>query len=370
MHAMSGKGSGRPAVIEIIYAPLIGGSETLALDLCRRWKAEGIPVRICCLYEREGALTALFDRAGIPYDLLDIGGRTLIGRWFAVGRYLLSWRPRAVHVHHFGLLVNVFIPAYLTGCSNVVFTEHSSLLISQRRWMRKMLRFTVRFVRKMTCVSSALVEYFDRLGVPSGKMAIVYNGVDTGRFRPPADPRAADGPVRIVAVGRMVEEKDYPLLLKALAELKRAGLAFVAEVVGDGPLAPQLRHLHAALDLGAQVRFLGRCEDIPEILRRSDIYVLSSKSEGMPIALLEAMATALPVVATAVDAVPEVIVDGINGLLVPPGDPRALAAALARLIADPELRARIGARGLRDVRTLFSIESTTQLYAEHLGIAR
>ncbi|MHB1529571.1 MAG: glycosyltransferase family 4 protein [Acidiferrobacteraceae bacterium] len=355
-------------VIEIIYAPLIGGSETLAFGLCRRWQAKGVPVRICCLYEREGPLIAMFQQEGIAYDLLDIGGKGLLGRWFAVGRYLRRHQPQAIHVHHFGLLVNVFAPAYLTGCSNIVFTEHSAYAIAHRRWMRRAMKFVVHFVKQMTCVSSSLLAYFNGLGVPVHKIAIVYNGVDTERFHP-SRLRSSRPEIRLVAVGRMVEEKDYPLLLEALARLKKRGYTFRAEIVGDGPLAPALRRQHKYLGLKGEVKFLGPRAEIPEILRRSDIYVLSSKSEGMPIALLEAMATGLAIAATAVEAVPEMIVDNVNGLLVAPGDPDALASAIARLIEDPELRARLGARAAEDASSLFSIEHTTELYAQYLEIA-
>ncbi|HET9122580.1 MAG TPA: glycosyltransferase [Acidiferrobacteraceae bacterium] len=358
----------REQIIEIIYAPLIGGSETLALDLSRRWRAAGVDVRICCLYERSGALTSQFDAAGVPYDLLNIGGKCALGRALAVGRYLRKHRPRAVHVHHFGILLNVLPAALLTGCPTVVFTEHSIFGIARKPWMRRAVRWVTRFVSKMTCVSNALVEYFGTLGVADDKMALVYNGVDTHKFQPPQCPRPIPAVPRIIAVGRLVEEKDYPILLQALRLLKDRGIAFTAEIVGTGPLADALAAERVALGLTAEVQFLGRREDVAQLLQAADIYVLSSKSEGMPIALLEAMATALPVVATAIAAVPEVIVNENNGLLVPPADPVALADGLARLIADPALRARIGQRGLVDVSRLFSIESTTELYAEYLGI--
>ncbi|MHB1587184.1 MAG: glycosyltransferase family 4 protein [Acidiferrobacteraceae bacterium] len=360
---------GREDVIEIIYAPLVGGSETLAFDLCKRWHARGIRVRICCLYEREGPLTQLFEREGIAYDLLDIGSKGLLGRWFTIGRYLRKHRPLAIHVHHFGLLVNVFVPAYLTGSANLVFTEHSTYVMARRGWMRRAIRFVVCFVSQMTCVSSSILDYFNRLGVPEGKMAVVYNGVDTNRFHPPAQRHSSAVEVRVVAVGRMVEEKDYPTLFAALAILKVRGYRFRAQIVGDGPLAQELALQHEHLGLASHVQLLGRRAEIPEILRRSDIYVLSSKSEGMPIALLEAMATGLAIAATSVEAVPEVIVDNVNGLLVPKGDERALADAIARLIDDPVLRLRLGARAIEDARTLFSIENATAMYARYLDIA-
>lgn len=358
----------RQLIVEVIYAPLIGGSETLAFTLCKQWKSQGIATRICCLYEKQGELTALFDAAGLDYDLLDIGGKSILLRWWIVGRYLWKWRPRAVHVHHFGSLFNVFLPAALTGSWNVVYTEHSSLLIARTGWIRRAIPILSRFVRKVTCVSNKLVQFLGRdLGVPSRKLATVYNGVDTRRFHPRVGARA-EGPLRVGAVGRLVEEKDYPMLLRAFALLKDSGVAFAGVIVGDGPLAAALAQQIDALGLRDTVSLYGRREDIPELMRDFDIYVLSSMSEGMPIAVLEAMATGLPIAATAVDAVPEVLAHEVNGLLVPKGDAAAMAAAIIRLAKDPELGVRLGEAALADVRSLFSIENATQLYAEYLGL--
>lgn len=358
----------RRLIIEVIYAPLIGGSETLAFTLCKQWKADGIDTRICCLYEKQGALTAQFEAAGIPYDLMDVGELGLFRRWVRLTVYFLRYRPSAIHAHHLGTLITALIPAYLSGCWNVVYTEHSSYLIAETGWMRRAVLIASRFVRKITCVSNKMVEYFNKeLRVPARKLVTVYNGVDTETFRPASDDKAR-GVVTIGAVGRAVEEKDYPLFLRALAILKDRGVAFSACIAGDGPLRSDLERLARELGLGQTLTFLGRRADIPKVLRSLDIYALSSKNEGMPIAILEAMATGLAVVSTAVDAVPEVIVHEANGLLVPVGDAAGFADALERLISNPALRARLGNAALHDVRALFSIQSTKELYAEYLGI--
>ncbi len=362
--------SERNLVIEVIYAPLVGGSETLAFALCKQWKAQGVAVRICCLYEKQGALIALFEEAGIAYDLLDIGGKSWLQRWLRVARYFWKLKPRVIHAHHLGTLVNVLVPAYITGCTYVVYTEHSSLEICKTEWMRRVIPLASRLVKKVTCVSNTLVEFFAKeLGVPSNKLVAIYNGVDTTKFKPGTVSDRARSKIRIGAVGRLVEEKDYPTLLRALALLKALGVRFEAEIIGDGPLACDLHSLAKELQITDVLLFRGHRQDIPELLRELDIYVLCSQSEGMPIAVLEAMATGLPVVATNVDAVPEVVKHNVNGILVEKGDPCALADAVQGLICDPVLRQRLGSLGLQDVGAAFSINNTTRIYAEHLGIA-
>lgn len=358
----------RELVVEVIYAPLVGGSEMLAFNLCKEWQALGIKTRICCLYERGGALTAMFEKAGISYDLLDIGGHGLLGRWMRTWRYFLRTRPSAIHVHHLGSLINVLLPAYLSGCFNLVYTEHSAYAIERTRWMRRVLPVISRLVKRFTCVSHNLAEVFTTIGVPVGRVVTIYNGVDTERYKPGA-PRAEFSPVvRIGAVGRLVSEKDYPTLLAALALLKSQNVRFFAEIAGDGPLAADLKMRAQGLGLRDVVSFRGSCDNVPGFLRELDIYVLSSRHEGLPIAVLEAMATGLPVVATRITAIPEIIDDGRTGILVPPGDPESMAAAIRDLAQDARKRRMLGDAAMAEVQKTYTIEKTSRSYAAELGV--
>lgn len=360
---------GGRAVVEVIWAPQVGGSEILAVNLARAWVAVGVPVRICCLWEKDGPLVSQFESAGIPYDLLDIGHKPLYRRWWAVACYLRKIKPYAIHAHHFGVLLTVLPAALAAGCRNVVYTEHSSYLLSRRRRLRLAVRVLARFVRKMTCVSSTLAEYSkNELRVPAHKLVAVYNGIDIERFRPGPRRQRSSGRLVIGAVGRLVEEKDYDNLLRSLALLRDRGVAFAARIVGEGPLYQQLRALSQSLDLDACVTFCGRRGDVAELLRELDVYVLSSRHEGMPLAVLEAMATGVPVVCTAAGAITEVLADGRNGLIVPTGDPAALANALARLAAEPSLAARLADAALADVRRSYSIRGAMVRYSDIFGI--
>lgn len=359
---------GRP-VIEIMYGAMVGGSETLAFNLCKEWRARGVPVRLCCLYGDGGPMTRFYDEAGVPYDLLRLDELSFYRRWRRLVAYLREHRPIGLHVHHFGFLVNVLPAAYAVGCTNVVYTEHSIFRIMQKAWMRWMLPWCARRVRKMTCVSEALTTFFrDGMRIAPDRITTVYNGIDTDLFSP-RSPQCEGRSVPVIgAVGRLVEEKDYPNLVNALALLKRRSVAFHARIVGDGPLRSHIQTLAQELGVAEQIRFEGSRHDVASFLREVDVYVLSSKHEGLPIALMEAMSSGLPIVSTTVGGVPELIRNGMNGLLVARQDPGGLADALASLLSDGRLRRRFGEAACRDARARFSIRATAERYAELLNI--
>ncbi|HET6277192.1 MAG TPA: glycosyltransferase, partial [Candidatus Polarisedimenticolia bacterium] len=176
-------------------------------------------------------------------------------------------------------------------------------------------------------------------------------------------------------LGRLHREKGADLFLRALGALSgRATGRWRAVLVGDGPEREPLRRLAAELGVEARVFFAGARRRVGPWLEAADLLVLPSREEGLPVAPLEAMAREKPVLATAVGGTPEVVRHGETGLLVPADDPQALAAGLQRLLEDPDLRARFGARGLAILRADFSLErmvgQITALYEELLGRRR
>jgi glycosyltransferase involved in cell wall biosynthesis len=182
-------------------------------------------------------------------------------------------------------------------------------------------------------------------------VAIVPNGVDTDLFRPPAHPPAPD-PVTVLSVGRFAAQKNNAGLLGAAAEAARkVAHPFRVELVGHGPEQGSLAALAAGLGLAERVTFLPwqPREALVGRYQGAHFFVLASHDEGMPNAVLEAMACGLPIVGTRVGGTEELVTDGDNGILVPPGDDAALAGALAALVEDDGLRARMGARSLARV---------------------
>jgi len=192
--------------------------------------------------------------------------------------------------------------------------------------------------------------------------------VDLSRFAHAGGDRAslgaANGELVIGSVGCLAARKDYGTLLEALATLERSGRRFHAALVGDGPEREALEQRARELGVSARTTFLGERADVERLLPAMDVFVLSSREEGIPNALLEAMAAGRPSVATAVGGTPEVLEDGVTGWLVPPADPAALAAALEQTLADPDEARRRGEAARRATEEKMSIDAMVRRHEE------
>lgn len=188
-------------------------------------------------------------------------------------------------------------------------------------------------------------------GVPSRKVRVVHNGV-ARQTPPPAVRRARLR--RVVVVANLRPEKGHDVFLRAAADVIRLFPDAHFDLVGDGPELGALKAAAETLGVASSVSFLGHCEDVMARLDAADIFVLPSRSEAFPNALLEAMAAGLPVVASAVGGVLEIVRDDENGILVPPGNRTALAWAVVRLMSDPQLAGRLGASAQADVAARYS----------------
>jgi glycosyltransferase involved in cell wall biosynthesis len=223
----------------------------------------------------------------------------------------------------------------------------------------------------LICNSLALkTRLSNHFGVPPQHLTVILNGVDTDFFQPPAFAKPS-GPSRILSIGRLVPEKDQDTLVQAFALVARDHPEAQLWLVGEGPRRAVLEKLVRQLSLEGQVSFLAGQADLRPLLHQSDLLVLSSITEALPNVALEAMAAGLPVVATRVGGLPEVVVEGETGWLVPPGDVPALAAAMNQLLADPETRRHFGRAGQRRVKQEFSfaamVHGHKQLFKRLLG---
>ncbi len=265
-------------------------------------------------------------------------------------------RPDMVHAH---MPISGFLArmaAWWVGVPRIAYTGHGFWFNFPGPWPRAAAGFVMEWVgarvtNTFLTVSEAEAHDARRLHIHTGAMA-VGNGRDPERFHPDPATRqrvrgelgVADGQVMVLAVSRLVWHKGYPELAAAMREVPEAVLCVAgARLVSDR--GPDMEALLRGAGLGARLHLLGYREDIPALMAAADIFVLPSRFEGLPMSVIEAMLTGLPVVACNVRGPAEQVVDGITGLLVPVGDATALAAALRQLAADAELRTRMGAAG-------------------------
>ena len=239
-----------------------------------------------------------------------------------------------------------------------------------------------RFTSHFHAITEAAKRHgVDKLGLPPGKITVIERGRDPDRFPPPSarrqdDARRALGLARdeeiLVTLGRQEHQKGQSFLLEAVAKLVRTRPRIRLLVAGrKGEVSSEIEAMHARLGLGDRVTLLGHREDVPDLLAAADVFVFPSLWEGLGGSLIEALASGLPVVATRLDAVAEVIADGRNGLLVRPGSAEELAGAITWILDDPRRRAAMGAENRALFERRFSIaESARALIDLYRAVAR
>lgn len=278
--------------------------------------------------------------------------RTLLhfGEAVALRPILADIGCRHLHVHALSGAATIAMLLGEMGGPSYSLTAHGSDIFVEKVLLREKIAGS-RFTRVGTRFNR---DHLVRVhGADPGRIHVMPFGVDVEAFRPPEGEAAAaaDGTIRLVSVGRLVWQKAHRLLLGACARLRRQGIALRLTIIGEGEERAALEALRGRLGLDDVVDLPGAAPEagVAAALGRSDLFVLASVSEGFGLVLLEAMACGLPVVAPALHGLPDVVADGVEGRLFAPGAEEDLAAAIAGLAADPELRRRLGAAGRRRV---------------------
>lgn len=320
---------GRPKVVCLIEHLNRGGEEKLVCDLMPAFKAVGLEPWVITFMP--GALDEHIRQRGVSQVCLE--ARTKAGRIPALIKILRKLSPHIIHTRLFSAGVWGRPAALLSGRAAIVHT-HAGYTFREKKWKRLAAEKSLAGVTdRIVCVSTAVRDHLVNIGgLPQNKMAVIPNAIDTTRFDTIL-PRKIGTPTRLITVGRLARVKGQDILLRALPYLGHAVDELV--IVGDGPEGPNLRRLACQLQVASKVTFLGARDDIPELLAQSDLFVAPSRSEGLPVAVLEAMAAAMPVVATAVGGTCDVL-DGV-GWLAPPRDPEALAHKIKSALATPEV---------------------------------
>lgn len=347
----------RLRVVHVSRGLDVGGQERLLIDFARRIDRRRFDLHFVSLTTR-GSLASKISDLGWPVTALNqpegLRPRTI---WNLI-RFFRRQRCDVLHTHDDKPLVYAAPAARLAGVPRTIHSHHHGPVDYIQRRQLFLLRCVAVLPDRFVCVSRDSMRYLASQGVGTRRLLTVHNGIDLDIFpyRTP-DP---SGPV--VCVARLSPEKDIANLLHAVAAIRPIVPDFRLEIAGDGPLRDELRRLADTLRLTHAVRFLGEVNDVPALLARARLFVLPSRTEGISLTILEAMARGLPVVATRVGGNPEVVVEGETGLLVPPRDPQALAGALARLWSNLETVHAFGAAGRRRVELHFSVRRMIDRY--------
>ncbi|MBF0628812.1 MAG: TIGR03088 family PEP-CTERM/XrtA system glycosyltransferase [Magnetococcales bacterium] len=280
--------------------------------------------------------------------------------WWRLWKFLRSWRPDLVHACNLATLEGA-VPTRLAGVKRFVHAEHGRDTHDPDGTNRKYLllrRLLTPWVDRFVPVSRDLAQWMETtVHIPAAKIHPILNGVALpapGPARPAPDPAR---PFLIGTVGRLWPIKDHVNLIHAFHALRQRlpDRAMQLMIVGDGPERTRVETLAARLDLTDALRITGWQNDITPFLQQFDLFVLPSKAEGTPLTILEAMAMALPVVATRVGGVPDLVVAGATGQLVPPEDPQALADAMLDYLLHPARLNAHGTAGRARIATDFSM---------------
>jgi len=343
------------------------GMEIMVANLTRGLARRGHDVGVTCL-EAGGTIADELRAEGIRVAVVQTPGFRTIVRPVRLAAWLQRVHPDVVHVHT-GVWLKGARAARRAGAARVLHTMHGWM--DDQLWYTPLLdRWAARSTDRVIAVSEALREYLaTRVGLPPTQTAVIANGIDADLFRP--GPRAegwraslgiTNGATVIGSVARLTPVKDHALLIAAFALVRKRIDDAVLVIVGDGPLRQALERQVRELQVAGAVRFLGETRDVARLYREFDLLALSSKSEGTSISLLEAMASGVCVVATAVGGTPALLDGGHLGRLVRYRDPQGLATALVELVYDQRTRQRLATAARAEVLSKYSLDIMLTAY--------
>ncbi|MCD6219722.1 GT4 family glycosyltransferase PelF, partial [Candidatus Calescamantes bacterium] len=357
-------------VLRVLPSLEMGGVEKTLISLLPHLEEKGFTVKVCTLY-RKDILAKELEKIGIP--VINIGMRARIDidlkylrGIFHLAEFIRKEKFHIVHTHLYRANTPGRIAAILARVPIIIANEHN--VDSWKRFsQRRMDRFLAKFTDKIIVVSNEVKKFYvNEVGIPDDKLEVIYNGVDLKRFEKDFDKKKKrkelglplSSPL-VGTIGRLQLQKDHKTFLKASSLILKKFPKVHFLIVGGGSLRKELENFTRNLKIEKNVHFLGERKDIEEILPLMDIFVLTSKREGFPITVLEAMACSIPVVATSVGGTPELIEEGKTGFLIPPENPHILSEAIINLLKNEELGKEMGKYGKERVKS-FSIEKMVE----------
>lgn len=367
-------------ILHVIPSLLPGGAERLITEWATYLRRAGHEVELCTIYTG-GPFVAQLERAGVAVHNLafDPGIEQFrLRRKYdlrilpALARRIRDGKFQIVHAHLFPALLFAALTSFLAPDQPYVYSEHSQHNRRRRSRILRVLDWCLyyRYARILPVgheVAKALCAWLPGL---TRKVQVIPNAIDPAHFQ------TTDGEVEalrreltitqdekvVLFVGRLEHEKGPDLLVEALSHLHPSldeeNSRIRVVLAGDGRLKKALQERCSTLPRAGMVTFLGYRQDIPALLGLADLVVLPSRSEGLPMTVLETMAAGKPLLATSVGSIPEVIEHGVSGWVVPPGSPAALAQGIRHLLGSPDLRKRLSDRALNVLQERYTLEVT------------
>jgi glycosyltransferase involved in cell wall biosynthesis len=355
-------------IIFVITGTGVGGAEKMLYYTIKGLNPARYTARLCSL-KKKGEVACRLEEQGLEVYSLNMRDEANLAGWLdslralvLLVRYFIRERPAVVHSFLFRANILARIAGYLTGVPVIISSVR--VMGGEMKWQHFIDRVTAFMADHFVAVSNGVKEHLMRNAhLPERTVSTIYNGVVVGnsagfdlsalmnQIGLNADERI------LMTAGRLHRQKGYDLLLEALSVVQKSFSGVKLLILGEGEEEKSLKKLAHSLEISEKVLFLGLRSDVDRLLQCCEMFVLTSRWEGFPNVLLEAMAAGKPVVATAVGGVRELVVDKVTGILVPPQDETALADAIMLLLSDKERALAMGAAGRERVLQRFGMDA-------------
>lgn len=371
----------RPTICQLILTLDVGGAEILAREFAVRAQGDFRFVFACL--DECGTVGRQLEGEGYPVEVLERRPGIDFGCARRVARFCREQRVGVVHAHQCTPFFYAALGRLTSRRVPILLTEHGRGYPDRPSWKRSLVnRLLLRRCDRVVAVGEDVRRALAaNEGIPENRVEVVYNGIDLTAYNAEKPLRREvreelglkDHHLAVMQVARLNHLKDHPTAIRAMADLAQDHPEVRLLLVGEGEERPKLEAIIEELGLQQVVRLVGLRRDVPRVLQAADIFLLTSVTEGIPLTLIEAMATGLPCVSTRVGGTPEVIVPDETGLLAERSNPRSVAKCVRQLIADAGRRCTMGQAGRARAHELFderSMHATYDtLYREMLGIS-
>ena len=342
-----------------------GGTERQMIELIRRINPNRFKVHVVCTHRDGTWLARATERAAsvVAFPIFGFARAATLAQLAAFARWCRREQIGVVHTCDF--YTNVFgLPGALLAGVPVRIGSRRELNPDKTRGQLWVQRQAYRAATAIVANSAAARTALEQEGHASSSIAVIPNGLDLSTYPSAGAATTSRPPRTVITVANLRPEKDHDTLIAAAAAIASSFPAVTFQIVGDGPERSRLEARVAQRGLSDRIVFLGHREDVPALLAQADVFVLPSRSEAFPNGVLEAMAAGLPVIAGAVGGLPELVDHGRTGILVEPGRPAVLAAALGELLTDRHKAARLGRAARAHVVERYSFDRMTDAFEE------